>query len=303
MPVIATPFTYTLTCGRYVGGVTGREAGWGGDMAGAMDLDVEAAPRVLRVAVVSEHTLARAGMVQGLSAQPDLEVVGEFDSCKDAVTAVVKSPPDVIVFELSLGGGHTLDAIDRCRKAAPAMAKVIVGDSRDPQLIRRLLAATALGYVFRRAGSSTLSEAIRYAVAGRVYVCPCIASILITPQNAPPQPTDLAPLTQREFVVFAMLGSSRTKAEIAADLGISVRTLDAHTEHLKAKLNIAHATELRAFARQRMQDGGLGMQPANITNPLPMSMPSLGCIITERRGRHSDGREIDDRHEAGAAVG
>lgn len=211
-------------------------------------------PRKHRVIVVSEHALARAGMVHGLNAQPDLEVVGEFDACRDAVAMVMKSPPDAIVFELTLGGGHTLDAIERCRKAAPDTAKVIVGDSRDPQLIRRLIDAGALGYVFRSAGSKTLAEAVRYAFDGRVYVCPCIASILITPQTAPPQPTDLAGLTQREYVVFAMLGSPRTKAEIATELGISVRTLDAHTEHLKTKLSIAHTTDLRTFARQRMQE-------------------------------------------------
>jgi DNA-binding NarL/FixJ family response regulator len=217
-------------------------------------------------------------MVHGLNAQPDLEVVGEFDSCKDAVASVMKSPPDAIVFELTLGGGHTLDAIERCRKAAPETAKVIVGDSRDPQLIRRLIDAGARGYVFRSAGGKTLAEAVRYAVEERIYVCPCIASVLITPQTAPEKPSDLASLTQREFVVFAMLGSPRTKSEIAAELGISVRTLDAHTEHLKAKLTIAHTTDLRAFARQRMQGGTVGNPPARNTKHLPISGPALNCV-------------------------
>ena len=260
-------------------------------------------PRKGRVIVVSEHTMARAGMVHGLNAQPDLEVVGEFDSCRDAVAAVMKDPPEAIVFELTLGGGHTLDAIERCRKAAPDTAKVIVGDSRDPQLIRRLIDAGALGYVFRSAGGKTLSDAVRYALGGRVYVCPCIASVLITPQTAPAQPSDLAGLTQREYVVFAMLGSPRTKSEIAAELGISVRTLDAHTEHLKAKLTIAHTTDLRDFARKRMRDGVVGSPPPNNTKPLPISPPPFGCIITGHCERGTDGRKEEDSQEPGAAVG
>ena len=253
MPVTATEFTYTLTSRALRRRGTGREAGWGGDMAESQAIGDT--PRVLRVAVVSEHTLARAGMVQGLRAQPDMDVCGEFDGCRALMGALRGHPPDAVVMELSAGGGDVLDALERCRAAAPQVAHVVVSHSKNPELAERAIKAGARGYLFRSTGPKSLAEAIRAAVAGELHVCHCIASPLLQgaiygKQGHKTKHPDLACLSAREFQVFQLIGSGLDNQKIARDLGISVKTLNAHTEHMKQKLNLPTMTALKASAHR-----------------------------------------------------
>lgn len=224
-------------------------------MAGAVNLDVEAVPRVLRVAVVSEHTLARAGMVQGLGCEPDLQVCGEFDNCRTLMQALLREPPDAVVMELSAGGGDVLDALERCRAAAPQVAMVVVSHSKNPELAERAIKAGARGYLYRSAGPKALIGAVRNAVAGELDICRCIASPMLQgaiygKNGHKTKHRDLACLSAREFQVFQLIGSGQDSQTIAKALGISVKTLNAHKEHLKQKLNRPTSESLRSMALQ-----------------------------------------------------
>ena len=220
-------------------------------MAGSLESVEE--PRVLRVAVVSEHTLARAGMVQGLSGEPDIRVCGAFDTCRALMQALMRDPPDAVVMELSAGGGDVLDALERCRAAAPQVAHVVVSHSKNPELAERAIKAGARGYLYRSAGPKSLAEAIRAAVVGELHVCRCIASPLLQDaiygkQGHKTKHPDLACLSAREFQIFQLLGSGWDNPKIAAALGISVKTLNAHKEHLKQKLRRPDSISLKNSA-------------------------------------------------------
>jgi DNA-binding NarL/FixJ family response regulator len=199
----------------------------------------------IRVAIISEHALARAGIAQAVSSQPGMKVVGEFDSCRAALPAVMKAPPDAVVVELCVGGGDVLDAISRCHTAFPEVAHVVISQTKDSDLAERAIKAGARAFIFKGVGPNSLATAIRDAVAGELHVCRCIASPLL--QKALYGKTghkgkhpELSLLSAREFQVFQLLGSGWDNARIARELGISVKTLNAHKEHLKDRLGFSH---------------------------------------------------------------
>lgn len=205
---------------------------------------------VIRVAIISEHALARAGIAQAVSSQPGMLVVGEYDGCRAALPQVMKAPPDAVVVELCAGGGDVLDAISRCHTAFPEIAHVVISQTKDSDLAERAIKAGARAFIFKGVGPNSLANAIRDAVAGELHVCRCIASPLL--QKALYGKTghkgkhpELSLLSAREFQVFQLLGSGWDNARIARELGISVKTLNAHKEHLKEKLRATSTTALR----------------------------------------------------------
>jgi DNA-binding NarL/FixJ family response regulator len=232
-------------------------------MAGSGDKAGDAPAGKLRVAVVSEHTMARAGMVQALHAQPDMEVVGQFDSCRAMMAALMREPPDAVVLEMSAGSGDVLDALERCRAAAPQVAHVIVSHCKNPELAERAIRAGARGYLYHNAGPNSLSEAVRNAVAGELHICRCIASPLLQQaiygkQGHKPKHPELAALSAREFQVFQLIGSGWDNPKIARELGISVKTLNAHKEHLKQKLVLDSGSALKDAAARWQSDSRVG---------------------------------------------
>jgi DNA-binding NarL/FixJ family response regulator len=215
--------------------------------------DSTGAPRILRVAVVSEHTLARAGIAQAIDAQPDLRVCCDFDNCRAMVGQVMRSPPDVVVLEIAAGGGDVMDALARCRCAAPKVALVVITHCHDADIAERCIKAGALAVLHKTTGPNTLAEAIREAAAGRLHVCPCIASPLL--QKAiygkgahKKKHPELAALSEREFQIFQLLGSGWDNARMSKELGISVKTLNAHKENLKVKLALPSSQHVRRAA-------------------------------------------------------
>lgn len=210
---------------------------------------------VIRVAIISEHALARAGIAQAVSSQPGMLVVGEYDGCRAALPQVMKAPPDAVVVELCAGGGDVLDAISRCHTAFPEIAHVVISQTKDSDLAERAIKAGARAFIFKGVGPNSLANAIRDAVAGELHVCRCIASPLLQKalygkSGHKGKHPELSLLSAREFQVFQLLGSGWDNARIARELGISVKTLNAHKEHLKEKLSAPTNAALRIQAVQ-----------------------------------------------------
>jgi len=214
---------------------------------------LEEASRNLRVMVVSEHAMARAGIAASITIQPDMQMAGEFDSCRTAWSQVLKTPPDAIVIELSPGGGDVLDSISRCHSAFPDVAHIVISQTKDSDLAERAIKAGAKAFIYKGVGPNSLAAAIRDATQGNLHVCRCIASPMLQKtlygngKHKSKHP-DLAKLSDREFQVFQLLGAGWDNQKIAETLGISVKTLNVHKEHLKEKLNLQSVATLKAAA-------------------------------------------------------
>ena len=216
----------------------------------------------IRVAIISEHALARAGIAQAVCSQPGMQVTGQYDSCRTALPHVMKMPPDAVVVELSPGGGDVLDAISRCHAAFPEIAHVVISQTKDHELAERAIRAGARAFIFKGAGPASLASAIRDAVAGELHVCRCIASPMLQKalygkSGHKTKHPDLALLSAREFQVFQLLGSGWDNARIARELGISIKTLNAHKEHMKDKLGLSTTTVLMNAATEWQVRGGV----------------------------------------------
>jgi len=203
----------------------------------------------LRIALISEHAMARAGMAVAIATQPDMTVVGEYDGCRSALPVLMKAPPDAVVIELAPGGGDVLDAIARCHAAFPDLAHIVISQTKDGELAERAIKAGAKAFIYKGVGPNSLAAAIRDAVRGELHICRCIASPMIQKtlygngKHKQKHP-DLAKLSDREFQVFQLLGAGWDNQKIAEALGISVKTLNVHKEHLKEKLGIMTCADL-----------------------------------------------------------
>jgi DNA-binding NarL/FixJ family response regulator len=207
----------------------------------------------LRVVLISENAMARAGMTAALQAHGDVQMTGVFDDCQSALPHVMKTPPDAVIHELGPGGGDVLDAITRCAAAYPDIAHVIISQTKDGHLAERAIKAGARAFVYKNIGPAGLLTALRDAVAGRLHLCPCIASPMIHEKiygkgKHKQKHPDLAHLSDREFQVFQLLGTGWDNHKISEALGISVKTLNAHKEHLKQKLCRSTTDSLRDLA-------------------------------------------------------
>jgi len=214
---------------------------------------LEEAPKSIRVALVSDHQMARAGMAQTIASQPDMSVVGEYDQCRQLVGLVMKTPPDAVILELTAGGGDILDTLTRCRSAAPGLALIIIAHSRDPEIAERAIQAGARGYLYRNVDAHNLITAIRSVINGDLHVCHSIASPMLQKaiygqgKHKSKHPS-LAKLSAREFQIFQLIGSGWNNQKIARELGISIKTHNVHVEHLKQKMLCTTTHEVRQLA-------------------------------------------------------
>jgi two-component system, NarL family, response regulator NreC len=191
--------------------------------------------------------VVRSGLRLLLEHEPDLEVVAEASDVESARRYVRGHRPGVLVLDLNMPGGSALEAIPGIRKEFPATQIVVLTAHREPALARQALGAGALGYVLKDAANDELVEAVRRAAAGESFLDPRLVALLAS------EPPARGPggLSKREVDVLALIALGHTNAEIAKQLCLSVRTVEAHRLHIQRKLRLSTRAELVSYALQR----------------------------------------------------
>jgi signal transduction histidine kinase/DNA-binding NarL/FixJ family response regulator len=204
----------------------------------------------IRVLVVDDHAVTRAGVMGLLTgADPALEVVGEAASGSEAVAAWRTLRPDVVLMDLQMADGDGIDAIARIHAEDPAAKVVALTAFASEDLVARAFQAGARGYVGKEASEQELVRAVRATAAGELVVTGPAAERLYAHLNG----TDAAPaLTGRERQVLALLERGATDREIAAELTISVKTVEKHVGSILRKLGAQNRTQAATLARQRL---------------------------------------------------
>lgn len=198
----------------------------------------------LRIVIADDHSVVRRGLRQVLEGDPGLEVVAEAEDVESARRYVRGHKPDVLVLDLNMPGGSTLDAIPEIRAEAPETQIVILTMQDEPAYARQALAAGVKGYVLKEAADAELVEAVRRAAAGDTYLNPRLGARLAA--EPPPGPPD--GLSEREVEVLRMIALGHTNAEIADQLYLSVRTVETHRAHIQQKLRLATRADLVRYA-------------------------------------------------------
>jgi two-component system, NarL family, response regulator NreC len=202
---------------------------------------------VIRLVLADDHAVVRAGLRLLLDAESDFEVVAEAGDIDAARRYVRGHHPDVLVLDLNMPGGSSLEAIPAIRDEAPDTQVVVLTMQEEPAFARQALAAGAAGYVLKEAADSELVEAVRRAAIGEIYLNPTLGARIA--REPPPGPPD--DLSEREVEVLRLIALGHTNTEIAEQLYLSVRTVETHRAHIQQKLRVSSRAELVGYALQR----------------------------------------------------
>jgi two-component system response regulator NreC len=206
----------------------------------------------IRVLLVDDHAVVRTGLRLLISGQNDMTVVGEAGSTQEGIEAAERLSPDVALIDLSLPGEGGIEAIRRLRRTRPRVRTVALTMHDDPAYLRSVLSAGGSGYVVKRAADSELLAAIRAVRDGRSFVSPLIDDAEPEPSAAPQvsgeAETALARLSARERQVLVLLAHGHTHAQMAEQLGISVKTVETHRARLSEKVGLKSRADLVRLA-------------------------------------------------------
>jgi two-component system, NarL family, response regulator NreC len=202
----------------------------------------------VRVLIVDDHAVVRAGLRLLIDAEDDLEAAGEAGSARDAIFRARELNPDVILMDVVMPDGNGLEAIPSLLHEHADAKVLMLSMQDDPQYVREAFAAGASGYVLKEAADTELVAAIREVARGGRYVHPELGARLVAAETSERRRAEEDPLSDREREVLRMLALGHTNQEIAKQLYISVRTAETHRAHIMQKLRLKSRAELVRYA-------------------------------------------------------
>jgi len=206
-----------------------------------------------QIFLVDDHPLMRDGLRLLIQQQPDLAVCGEAEDGLAALTGIEKLRPDLVLADITLPGKSGLELIKDIQALSPGLPVLVLSMHDENLYAERVLRAGGRGYVMKQEGGGRMIEAIRQVLAGKIAVSERMASRILevfSGRRATADDSPVARLSDREFEVFQLIGEGRGTTEIAAQLHLSVKTVEAHRANIKQKLALQSAPELvRAAVR------------------------------------------------------
>ncbi len=214
----------------------------------------------IRVLIADDHAILREGLKALLSLADDIEVVGEAADGEQAVEQVRALRPDLVLMDVAMPGLGGLEATLVIRRDHPDVKILVLTQYEDAEYVRRFLQAGVSGYVLKKSAGADLAGSIRAAARGGLVLDPDVAKAAIA-APAPDRGTAASPydsLTSREKQVLKLVAEGKSNKEVAAILGISVKTAMSHRENLMEKLDLHSRTELIHFA---IREGVVRVEP------------------------------------------
>jgi len=201
-----------------------------------------------RVLLADDHRMVAEGLQSLLTAE--FELVAVVEDGRALVEAAKKLTPDVIVTDISMPHLNGIDALTQLKKDNPSCKVVFLTMHCEASFARRVLEASATGFVLKHSAAEELVMAIRAAVDGKTFITPALAGqVFDSIKHNPSEATDpVATLTPRQREVLQLLAEGHSAKEIAATLGISARTVEFHKYQMMESLRIKHSAELILFA-------------------------------------------------------
>jgi len=200
-----------------------------------------------RVYVVDGHPLVREGLANLINAQDDLVVCGEAENSAKAIAGMVKTQPDVALIDISLQNESGLELVKDLAVQFPKVALIVLSMHDETLYAERALRAGARGYVMKREASKSVLASIHRVLEGDVFVSERVANRIAIKAAARRKAVDRSPverLSDRELEIFRLLGQGRTTSQIAGDLNLSLKTVQAYCARAKEKFGVRSLTEL-----------------------------------------------------------
>ena len=204
----------------------------------------------LRILLAEDHETVREGLKLIVNAQPDMEIVGEAGDGVTAVAQAAKLLPDIVLMDISMPGLNGLKATEKLKRCCPDVKVLTLTRHKDDGYLQQLLRAGVSGYVLKQSRPNELLHAIRSVAAGGKYLDPAVAGKVMGnyPRgSAWSKPLD-GTVSEREAEVLRLIAWGYSNKEIAAQLDISVKTVEAHKANAMKKLNMRGRIDIVRYA-------------------------------------------------------
>ena len=207
----------------------------------------ETVARKSRVFIVDDHPLVREGLANLINGQDDLVVCGEAEDSAQAITGIVKAQPNVALIDISLKNESGLELVKDLGSQFPFVALIVLSMHDEALYAERALRAGARGYVMKRETSKSVLASIRRVLEGGVYVSERVVNSMAHRLSSSRRAAASSPverLSDRELEIFRLLGQGRTTSQIAGDLNLSLKTVQAYCSRAKEKFGVTSWAEL-----------------------------------------------------------
>jgi DNA-binding NarL/FixJ family response regulator len=205
------------------------------------------------ILLVDDHPLFRKGMIQLLDQEPDLKVHAEADSSLAALDAIRRQKFDLAIIDVGLGGGtNGIELMKMIKAEQPELPMLVVSMHDEVLYAERALRAGGRGYVMKREALDSILNAVRGVLSGEIYVSPSMSKRMLFDhiQGGGEARSAVERLTDRELEIFQLIGEGRDMHEIARQLHLSKKTIEAHRANIKEKLSVTSAREVVRQAAQ-----------------------------------------------------
>jgi len=209
--------------------------------------------KLITVLLAEDHQIVREGFRKMLELEKDFAVVGEVQDGRQAIALAAKLLPQVILMDIAMPLLNGLEATRQIHKLQPAVKILMLSAHNDDAYVQNALAAGAVGFLLKQTSSQDVCQAIRDVHAGKTFFTPTIARHFdrLNPQLAVrPGVTNqkIGQLTSREMEVLQLIAEGKANKETASELGIGIKTVEKHREHLMEKLDIHDTAGLTRYA-------------------------------------------------------
>jgi len=207
----------------------------------------------ITVLIAEDHTIVREGLRALLEVEGDIEVVGEAQTGRQAVQLTKRLRPGVVVMDIAMPLLNGLEATRRILKAVPATRVLILSAHGDDEYIRQVVMLGAAGYLVKQTSADLLSRAIREVQKGNTFFSPSITNRLHSLSLESPDGRGVlkkkkAGLSSREVEVLQLIAEGKANKQVARELGISIKTVEKHRQHLMSKLDLHDTAGLTRYA-------------------------------------------------------
>ncbi len=204
---------------------------------------------LIKILVVDDHPLVRDGIKTNVSAASNIEIAGEADNVDDAREMARNLHPDVVIMDLKLPETNGVEGIRQLLTDEPECRVLVLTMYDDPHYVRESIRAGAKGYLLKQSAPTDLVQALQIVARGGAYFDPLasdsLADIPTKRSGGSPPPSDL---TKREREILCMIAEGLSNKEVAAELHLSVRTVETHRERIMRKLDVRGTAALTKYA-------------------------------------------------------
>jgi DNA-binding NarL/FixJ family response regulator len=235
-----------------------------------------------RILVVDDHPLIREGLIGLINQQQDLICCGQAATVAEAIAAVDKDKPDLVILDLRLKGGDGLELIGFLKAMSAESRILIFSQHYEQHYVERALNAGAMGYVTKDRAATEILSAIRTVLAGQVFLSRGTAALMLHKLVGPrrrPCATGEGSLTDRELHVLQLLGTGMGTRAIALELKRSFKTIETHRENIKRKMGLTGAAQLVQVATNWAREK-IALPRQELTNSAWNDLESSGRFPT-----------------------